>query len=125
MGLPCGSLRGGVMVGRPGNGAPGSPRRGREGRCCPTLAGRAAVSSRSEWVAAAQGLAGPAATCHEASEASTQIAGLSGIWKLLAAQVGLPQILTAFKRGWRGGGQRAERVRGEQWSSSLLGPELG
>lgn len=52
-----------------------------------------------EWVAAAQGLTGSAATGHKAFQAGTQVAGLSGIWELLAAQVGCPEILTALKRG--------------------------
>ena len=66
------------------------------------------MPSSGEWVAAAQGLTGPAAAGHEASEAGTQVAGLAGIWELLAAQVGLPQILTAFKRGQGGQGGGAE-----------------
>lgn len=55
--------------------------------CCPTLAGGAAVPGWREGVAAAQRLTGPAAAGHEASEAGTHVAGLSGIRKLLAAQV--------------------------------------
>lgn len=70
--------------------APGGFRRGSEGRCCPTLAGRAAASGRGERVAAARRLTGPATTGHEASKAGTHITGLSGIRELLAAQVGLP-----------------------------------
>lgn len=83
MGLLCGD-------GGKTSWAPGGSRRGRKGRCCPTLAGWAAVSSRGERVAAAQRLTGLAATGHKASKAGTQIAGLSGIRELLAAQVGLP-----------------------------------
>lgn len=66
------------------------------------------MPSSGERVAAAQGLTGPAATGHEASEAGTQVAGLTGIRELLATQVGLPQILTAFKRGQGGQGGGAE-----------------
>lgn len=53
----------------------------------PTLAGGAAAPRWREWVAAAQRLTGPAAAGHEAPEAGTHVAGLSGIQELLAAQV--------------------------------------
>lgn len=86
-----------------------------EGRS--TLAGWATVPRQGEWMAAAQRLTGPAATGHEAPKAGAPTAGLSGIWELLAAQVGLPQVLTAFERDRAG---RANR-RGER---SVLVPEL-
>lgn len=86
-----------------------------EGRS--TLAGWATVPRQGEWMAAAQRLTGPAATGHEAPKAGAPTAGLSGIWELLAAQVGLPQVLTAFERDRAG---RADR-RGER---SVLVPEL-
>lgn len=61
-----------------------------------SLAGWATVPRQGEWMAAAQRLTGPAATGHEAPKAGAPTAGLSGIWELLAAQVGLSQVLTAI-----------------------------
>lgn len=66
-----------------------------------------------ERVAAARRLAGSAAAGHKAVQAGTQVAGLSGIWELLAAQVGLPEILTALKRGQGAAGWGQEGVRGQ------------
>lgn len=85
-----------------------------EGRRCPTLAGGAAVPRWDERVAAAQRLTGSAAAGHKAFQAGTQVAGRSGLWKLLAAQVGLPKILTALKRGQREAGWGPEGVRGQR-----------
>lgn len=73
-----------------GLGAAESPEGAVGGRCCPTLAGGAAVSRWGERVTAAQRLTGPVAAGHKASETGTQVAGLSGIQELLAAQVGHP-----------------------------------
>lgn len=48
------------------------------------------MSRWGERVTAAQRLTGPVAAGHKASETGTQVAGLSGIQELLAAQVGHP-----------------------------------
>lgn len=103
--------------------AAGSPGGAEEGQAPPypgpTLAGGAAVPRRGERAAAAERLAGPAAAGHEASEAGAQVAGLSGVWELLAAQVGLPEIFTALRRGQREAGRDRKRERTAVTASEL------
>jgi hypothetical protein len=70
------------------------------------------MSRRGEGVAAAWRLTGPAAASHKASKAVAHITGFSGIRELLAAQIGHPQVLTAFQR-W-GSGRRQKEVTGKQ-----------
>ena len=112
-----------VTVARPGDSGPLGVQEGQwKARRCPTLAGGAAVPRSDEWVAAVQRLTGPVAAGHEASQAGTQVAGLSGSWEFLAALVGLPQILTALQRGQREAGWGARRGERIAVTSSELAP---
>lgn len=92
---------------------PGSPNRSEGMRGCPpTLAAWTAVLGYDEWMAAGWRLTGPAGASHKAPKAGAQVAGFPGVWELLAAQIGYPQILTAYERRSQRGGQKG--VRGKQ-----------
>lgn len=80
-----------------------------------TLAGWTAVLRYSEWVAAGWRLTGPAGASHKAFKAGAQVAGFPGVRELLAAQIGYPQIFTAYQR-WEPN-RKAEK--GEESSHSL------
>lgn len=67
-------------------------------RVAHTLAGWTAVLRYDERVTAGWRVTGLAGASHKASKAGAQVAGFPGIWELLAAQIGYPQILTAYQR---------------------------
>lgn len=80
-------------------------------RLC-TLACGAALARRGERVAAGRGLTGPTGAGDKAVETGAGTAGLTGVLEVLAAQVGLPQILTAWReRSGRGAQKQVGRGR--------------